>query len=89
MCLELSFSVFPLVLIVGQPKKSGNWRKFHASANQIPESAEILMFSKKIPALRARSPPETCLELSFRVIPLVLIVDQPKKSETQKKSKPA
>jgi hypothetical protein len=34
-------------LFVGQPKKSGNWRKFHASANQISESAEILIFSKK------------------------------------------
>jgi hypothetical protein len=33
-------------LIVGKPKISGNWRKFHASANQIPESAEILIFLK-------------------------------------------
>jgi hypothetical protein len=38
----LNFSV--IVLIVGQPKKSGKWRKFHGSANQIPESAEILLF---------------------------------------------
>jgi hypothetical protein len=67
-------------LIVGQPKKSGNWRKFHASANQIPESDEILIFSKKIPALRARSPPKTWLELSFQIFPLVLIVGQQKKS---------
>jgi hypothetical protein len=52
-------------LIVGQPKKSGNWRNFHAKPNQIPESDEILIFSKKIPALRARSPPETYVELSF------------------------
>jgi hypothetical protein len=65
-------------LIVGQPTKTRNWRKFHASANQIPESAEILIFSRKILALRARSPPETCLELSFWVFPLVLIVGQPK-----------
>jgi hypothetical protein len=42
--LELSVRVFPLVLIVGQSKKSGNWRKFHASANQISESAEIYIF---------------------------------------------
>jgi hypothetical protein len=46
-------------------KKSECLRKFYRSANQIPESAEILIFSKKIPALRTRSPPETCLELSF------------------------
>jgi hypothetical protein len=59
--LLLSFRVFPLVLIVGQPKKSrNNWTKFHASANKIPESAEILIFSKKFPALWARSSPETC-----------------------------
>jgi hypothetical protein len=57
--------VFPLVLIVGQRKKSENWRKFHSSAKQIPESAEFFIFSMKIPALRARSPPETRLELSF------------------------
>jgi hypothetical protein len=55
---SVSFDCWPV-------KKSGNWRKFHASANQIPESAEILIFSRKISALQARSPPETCLELSF------------------------
>jgi hypothetical protein len=42
--------------------------------------------SKKIPALRARSPLETCLELSFRVFPLVSIVDQPKKVRKLKKT---
>jgi hypothetical protein len=68
-------------LIVGQPK---NWRKFHASANQIPESTEIMIFSRKIPAPRARSPPETCLKLSFRVFSLVLIVGQPKKPRNSK-----
>jgi hypothetical protein len=83
--LELSFLVFPLVLIVGQPKKSGNRRKFHASANQIPESDEIMIFSKKISALRARSPPETWLELSFQIFPLFLVVSQQKKSRNSKK----
>jgi hypothetical protein len=68
--------VFPLVLIIAQPKKCGNWWKFHAIANQIPESAEILIFSKKILALRARSAADTFLELSFRVFPLVLIIAQ-------------
>jgi hypothetical protein len=71
-----------------EAKKSGNWGKFHASANQIPESAETLMFTKKIPALRDRSPPETCLELSFRVFSFVLIVGQSKNSGNSKKSKP-
>jgi hypothetical protein len=71
-------------LFVGHPKKSGNWRKVHASANQIPESAEIFIFSKKIPALRARSPRETCLELNFQVFPLVSIIAQQKKSENPK-----
>jgi hypothetical protein len=46
-------------------KKSGNWRKFHVSANKIPEPAENFIFSREIPALRALSPPETCLELIF------------------------
>jgi hypothetical protein len=59
------FQVFPLVVIFRQPKKSKNWRKCHASANLIPESPEILIFSRKILALRALSPTETCLELSF------------------------
>jgi hypothetical protein len=45
--MELNFQVFPLVVIVRQPKKSGNWRKSHASANQIPESPEILFFQEK------------------------------------------
>jgi hypothetical protein len=43
-------------------KKSGNWRKSHASANQIPEFAELWIFSRKIPALWARL---SSLELSF------------------------
>jgi hypothetical protein len=34
-------------LIVGQPKNSGNWRKSHTSANQIPESPKTLIFSKR------------------------------------------
>jgi hypothetical protein len=80
------FSSFPLVLIIGQSKKSGNWRKFHTSANQIPESAETLIFSREIPALRARSPPETCLALSFQVFPLVLIIGQPKNPKNSKKA---
>jgi hypothetical protein len=28
-------------------KKSGNWKKSHASANQIPESPKTLIFSKR------------------------------------------
>jgi hypothetical protein len=43
-----------------------------------------LIFSKKI---LARAPPETCLELSFRIFPLVLIVGQPKNSGNSKKKK--
>jgi hypothetical protein len=69
-----------------QQKKSENWRIFFRNANQITESAEILDFTtKKIPALPVRSPKETCLELSFCVFPLVLIVGQPKKSGNSKK----
>jgi hypothetical protein len=75
------FSSFSVSFDCSPAKKSRNWRKFHASANQIPESAEISIFSRKIPTLRVHSPPETCLELSFRVFLLVLIVGQPKKSE--------
>jgi hypothetical protein len=78
-CLELSFRDFLLVLILGQPKKSGNWIKIHASANQILESAEILIFSRKIPVLWARSPPETCLDLYFH------LYFQPKRSKKSKK----
>jgi hypothetical protein len=52
-------------LIVGQSKISGNWRKFHASVYQIPESQGILIFSREIPALRACAPPEIYLESSF------------------------
>jgi hypothetical protein len=36
-----------VVLIVGQSNISENWRKFHASANQIPESPEIKFFLRK------------------------------------------
>jgi hypothetical protein len=35
------FDCFP------RPKNSGNWRKFYVSTNQIPESAEILIFFKE------------------------------------------
>jgi hypothetical protein len=52
-------------LTVGQPKKTGNWKKFHASANQTTESAEILIFSKKNPAFRACSPSKIYLEQNF------------------------
>jgi hypothetical protein len=83
------FSSFSVSSDCWPDKKTGNWRKLDASANQIPESAEVLIFAWKIPALRARSPPETCLELCFRVFPLVLIFGQPKKSENSKESKPA
>jgi hypothetical protein len=78
LCFSISFEFWPA-------KKSESFRKLYASANQIPsESAEILIFAKKIPALRARSPPETCVELSFRVFSFLLIVYQPKKPQTEK-----
>jgi hypothetical protein len=84
--LRAEFSSFSVSFDCWPAKKSESLRKFYASANQIPESAEILIFAKKIPSLRARSPPETCLELNFRVFSFVLIFGQPKKSGNSKKA---
>jgi hypothetical protein len=48
-----------------EPKKSGNWKKFMQAPTRSQNLLNFGFFSRKIPALRARSPPETCLELSF------------------------
>jgi hypothetical protein len=48
---------------------ANNQNKWKNSKTQLltsfPESADILIFSKKNPALRTRLFPETCLEQSF------------------------